>query len=290
VVIVACLPQNQDEMTKLEKEVAEAPTNTNVSLLLDLYNGWLQEHPEKSPDQKSILKKSVDVSLQHQRYGHALAALKGLAIDYADDEDTPSHLLQMRDILDKMGKTVAVRTLSKAFSEKYPGEEQSLSLAESASISVPLDTFIQNIGEQIFGEGAVSVNEDAARQYVDACEAYALVYQGSDNAAELLYKASETARTMRSTGKALELYEWLIRGYPDHKRSGQALFLRGFTYDNDLHDLEKARESYQTFLDKYPNDDFASSAQFLLENLGKSDDELLEVLQQRNAGQQKEPQ
>jgi TolA-binding protein len=45
--------------------------------------------------------------------------------------------------------------------------------------------------------------------------------------------------------------------------------------------LDKAKAVYEEFLRKYPEDEFAGSAQFLLDNLGKSDDELLEALQKK---------
>jgi TolA-binding protein len=38
--------------------------------------------------------------------------------------------------------------------------------------------------------------------------------------------------------------------------------------------------AYEAFLKKYPNDDFADDAQFLLKNLGKSPEEIIKGFEQ----------
>jgi TolA-binding protein len=53
-------------------------------------------------------------------------------------------------------------------------------------------------------------------------------------------------------------------------------------YDNDLKDFAKAGKYYNEFLTKYPNNDFTESAKFLLENLGKSEEELKKILDEKS--------
>ena len=285
-IAISCQEKLPAEMIALEKEVAVTPTNANVTQLLDLYSSWLQENPGVTPARKAILEKQLAVSTEHIRYTHALSALHGLIIDYHDDTKTSDRLLQIGEILTKMNKTVATQVLYQSFVSTYPDHAKTQELKTQYSSTVPVDTFIRNVGLQIYTDSTATINEIVARQYVDACEAYALVHHGSDQSAEYLHKASEMARTTRSIPKALSIYDWLLRAYPNHKRSAQALFLKGFTYDNDLKDFETAKVVYTEFLEKYPNDEFAPSARFLLENIGKSDDELLEALQKKAAENQ----
>ena len=116
------------------------------------------------------------------------------------------------------------------------------------------------------------LNRQAARNYVDVCEAYALTHPNDPKSADYLHKAAETARAIRTIPKALALYDWILEKYPNHDKAPQALFLKAFTYDNNLNDVENARENYEAFLAKYPEDDFADDTKFLLENLGKTDE------------------
>ena len=61
-----------------------------------------------------------------------------------------------------------------------------------------------------------------------------------------------------------------------------ALFMKAFLFDESLKDVENARKYYQEFIDKYPNHEFAKQAKLLMENLGKSQEEVLKSLQGKN--------
>ena len=73
---------------------------------------------------------------------------------------------------------------------------------------------------------------------------------------------------------------------PQHPKAPTALFMMGFIYENDLGDLNKAKETYQTFLNRYPNDpDYADDAQNALKFLGKSPEEIIREFEKKNARQ-----
>ena len=57
--------------------------------------------------------------------------------------------------------------------------------------------------------------------------------------------------------------------------------MQGFSYAEDLADEEKAREFYEAFIAKYPNDDFVDDAQILLQTLGKTDEEIFQQLEKK---------
>ena len=80
---------------------------------------------------------------------------------------------------------------------------------------------------------------------------------------------------MQNFQAAVDGYKLYLEKYPDAKRAPTALFLTAFLYHNELKYLDSARVYYQLFLAKYPANEMATSAQFELENLGKSPDELL---------------
>ena len=90
-----------------------------------------------------------------------------------------------------------------------------------------------------------------------------------------LSKAGETARLLRQFDKAIEIFGKIEKNYPESKAAAGAMFMKAFTLDNDLQKLDEAKLAYEAFLQKYPNDDFADDAQFLLKNLGKSPEEII---------------
>jgi TolA-binding protein len=74
---------------------------------------------------------------------------------------------------------------------------------------------------------------------------------------------------------AVDGYKLFLAKYPDGKKAPTVLFLIGFLYHNELKNLDSAKAFYERFLAKYPSHEMAMSAQFELQNLGKSPDEIL---------------
>jgi TolA-binding protein len=69
--------------------------------------------------------------------------------------------------------------------------------------------------------------------------------------------------------KAVNAYRVFYAQFPNSKEAPTALFLMGFIYNNELHNIDSARAAYKTFLEKYPGHDLAASAKFEMETLGK---------------------
>jgi outer membrane protein assembly factor BamD (BamD/ComL family) len=72
--------------------------------------------------------------------------------------------------------------------------------------------------------------------------------------------------------KALALFDQYLNDYPDHPKAPMCLFFKAFIYENLIRNLDKARETYLLFIEKYPSDDFTNDAKLALMNLGKSPD------------------
>lgn len=70
--------------------------------------------------------------------------------------------------------------------------------------------------------------------------------------------------------KAVETFSKIVAEFPDSlKVTAQSQFLIGFVYNNYAPDTSKARAAYKTFLEKYPDNELASSVKWEMENLGK---------------------
>ena len=107
--------------------------------------------------------------------------------------------------------------------------------------------------------------------------------QASDGARiDLLWKAGETARALQDFTEAESLFKEIYEKYPQSEQASKALFIHAFMCDEDLKQFDKAKSLYQSFLDKYPTSDFSDDAEILLEHLGKSDEEMLELLSKQN--------
>lgn len=97
---------------------------------------------------------------------------------------------------------------------------------------------------------------------------------------DYLWKAGETARAAKEFDTAESIFMELYAQNDHPDIATKALFLHAFMCDEDLKQYDKAKGLYEQFLQKHPDSDFSDDAEFLLKNLGKSDEEMLEMLNQ----------
>jgi tetratricopeptide (TPR) repeat protein len=147
--------------------------------------------------------------------------------------------------------------------------------------------------ETLLGEVAAdprNIDQEKADRYVAEAENYATAHRGDTSAVYFLFKAAEVATLQRKYDKAINLYELIESDFSTHPRAPQALFMQAFTYDENLGQEDMARQTYEAFINKYPDHDFADDAQVMLDNLGKTDEEILRELEARQqaAGQEKQ--
>ena len=182
-------------------------------------------------------------------------------------------------------KLLGVRWLDTALhsiGNREPQDPRTADLqAKIENKEIAADSILRYIGMNMFNDSTFRLNEAKANLYIDACEAAVIANPALPNAPEYLHRSAETARTLRNIPQAIKLYDWIIAKYPTNNRAATSLFLKAFTYDNDLKNFAEAGKFYNEFLAKYPNNEFAESAKFLLENLGKSEAELKQMLEDK---------
>lgn len=114
--------------------------------------------------------------------------------------------------------------------------------------------------------------KDVIARYTEIVEDY----PGSPEAEVALFRrASIRNNYTREPALAVMDYAQYARQYPDNEKTPLVMFLVGYIYNNELHQLDSAEAAYKRFLQKYPDNEMAASAQFELNTLGKSPDQLL---------------
>lgn len=89
-------------------------------------------------------------------------------------------------------------------------------------------------------------------------------------------KADKNLTEEQSFMQAISYYESVYLNFPDDLNSPNALFMAAFLYANEISNLDFARERYELFLEKYPDNEMAASARAELDNLGISAEEILQ--------------
>ena len=141
---------------------------------------------------------------------------------------------------------------------------------------------IKETEKKLVNDSTKMMNRPLAEEQLKTYNDFVNKFPDDKRSEEFLYKAADLANGMGKTPVALELYHRFCEKYPNSSKAAYALFLQGFIYENQLKNLDKAKELYTSFLTKYPSHELAKDAKFSLDNLGKSEEELIKMFEEKN--------
>ena len=116
---------------------------------------------------------------------------------------------------------------------------------------------------------------DSAQKLISLYSNYSDNYPQDSIATEYLFNAIDISLNLPQPQKTLQLIDRYLELYPQDSQAGTALFFKAFLYDQQLGDLDSAKQYYEQFLAQYPDHDFTDDAQAALKHLGKSPEELI---------------
>lgn len=129
----------------------------------------------------------------------------------------------------------------------------------------------------------IELDEALVKRAVLQYEDFAKAFPDDTLAPQFLYKAGEFYGIIGEHKKSLATYKRVYKEYKDFKKAPQCLFLQGFIYDDKMKDFNTSTRIYNQFLELYPQHELAESVKFLLENLGKSDEQIIRELEAKRA-------
>lgn len=277
--LIGCKDQDPElaKIGELEKQVETAPSAENTKALVDAYRQYIDTHPGEVEENADLLFKSASLQFHMNRLNGAVKALHEALRDYYPASKTPDNALLLATLYgDKLQNPIGASAVYEGFVEAFPDHPRSKGLRDSLlQGQIGLIAQIDSLRSRLYNDQTNRIDYEVANDFIGVCEIYGLLLPADQHTPDYLHEAAKTAGYIRSFPKALELYEWLYEKYPTHEKAAQALFMMGFTYDNEIKDIDKAKELYEAFIEKYPDNDFADDARFLLENLGKSDEEII---------------
>ena len=272
-----------EAIAALEKEVDAGASAEKMEELVALYEKYIERHPDETENNANFLHKAAYIQFNGRRYLAAVQFLKEALKQYYDSDKTPDNALFLASIYKAHLNSPAIGDAAYyAFLQAFPNHEKAAFVRDSVLVQpMDLTADVDSLRSKLFDEKASRYNTEVSNDFIGTCEMYALLLPDDEKAPDLLFEAARTAGYIRAFPKAVELYDWAYAKYPDFPKASQALFMMAFTYDNEMHNVEKARSLYEEFLKKYPDDEFTDDAQVLLQNLGKSEEEILKDLQKK---------
>ena len=280
--IWSCKKQGPPELKALKEAITahEAnPSATSADLIYAAYDSLVTSRGFGDPGTADLVAKVAGIAATQNNPLLALSYFRDYLVQYPDRPDQADRLYDAITVAEKLGAPELNDILYKEFAGRFADDQRTAALLEKvAQKETPADSILRSIGRTMFNDSTFRLNDARAHLYMTACEAAVMANPQFKNGPEYLHRAAETARTLREIPKAIELYDWIITKYPSDPQASTSMFLKAFTYDNDLKQFDKAGVLYNEYLTKYPSGEFAESAKFLLDNLGKSEQELLKML------------
>ncbi len=120
--------------------------------------------------------------------------------------------------------------------------------------------------------GAVNDFQKLVNEYPDSKYEFKALFE----LAKLYHgRVIQTLTKEESLTKAVELYKQVFEKNPKSEEGERALFMAGFLEANELNKFESAKETYNKFIETYPNSPLAASAKEEVKNLGIPPEEIL---------------
>jgi len=265
-----------------QKEAVAKDENGTLKprIAADLYQKYTA-YAEQFPDDKTrtpdyLLKGGELLNFMNNPVA-AAKSFEQVLVKYPKSKAAPQATLLLAGLYDdQLNKGIEAQELGQAFVNTFPNHPD----VEKAKYYLKpekerLDMRIIELEAQLYPESAAKIDPIAAGKLNRKYETYAKRFPKDEKAADYLYKAGEVARSTGDMRRSVSLLEQLYDDYRNYEKAPQALFLAGFIYENDLKNLDKAKEIYNTFMKKYPKHELAKSVEFSLQNLGKPADEII---------------
>jgi TolA-binding protein len=138
--------------------------------------------------------------------------------------------------------------------------------------------------EEILAEGNKFLEEGKITEAVESYEILINDYSDSESASDALSRLAgiyqnkqvKNISEKESLEKSSELFYKLFTDYPESHLAPMGLFMAGFVQANELKQFDKATNTYNLFIEKYPDHELAASAKEELENMGLTPEEILQ--------------
>ncbi|MEQ8703609.1 MAG: tetratricopeptide repeat protein [Phaeodactylibacter sp.] len=286
----SCTSEQQKRQSAIATLEAEAEGDTDAStakILIEAYEDYTTAYPDDDTFTPRYLYREAGLQYRQGDFSKAAELLKGLLKNHGGSEVTPQAMLMLGDVYNaelkqpKAGQ-MALQALTLRFPESASAKTAAGQLGDTM---IALEDELEALRMSIYDDSLARIDFRKADLYIQQSELYSLLLPDAESTPVILFRAGEIARSARNYEKALDLYDKLCKVYPEYEKAPQALFMQAFILDNDLKRFDEAGQLYQSFIDQYPDDDFASSAQVLLENLGKDEEEIIRNLNSKAATQ-----
>jgi TolA-binding protein len=121
------------------------------------------------------------------------------------------------------------------------------------------------------------------REIIDLYKDYIITFPKDTIVPYMYYKGGLMyLQYLADINESIACFEKLKEEYPKFKQTPVAVFTLAYIYSDRKKNGDKAKEYYKFMIDNYPNDSLTLQAKVLYDNIGKTDEDLWNYVQQQN--------
>ena len=131
---------------------------------------------------------------------------------------------------------------------------------------------------------ALVLDKTVASKAIADFNTYASNCKNDSLAPVFLFKAGQVAHAIGNFTQAQAMLNKCLNEYSDFKNRGAVLFLLAQIYDDPkmLNNEEEAKKLYEQIMKEYPKTSYAIDSKSAIQNLGKSDEQLVQEFLKKN--------
>lgn len=121
-----------------------------------------------------------------------------------------------------------------------------------------------------------------ANKLIDEYQKYFSEYKSDTTNINFLYNKAVTEFSINRFSDAVSTIDTLLFNYSSKHLRAESMMFKAFIYENRLKQYQKAEKTYLNIIRYFPGTEYSKSAEVNLNNLGKTDEELLKELKAKN--------
>lgn len=140
---------------------------------------------------------------------------------------------------------------------------------------------IDSLESVLFADAEANADPSAGMKLVREYARYYQMNTTDSLGIDMLFKAGEVSMGIGQGNLAVKYFRRVADDHADFPKSPEALFLCGFCEENLNRDTAQARFFYESFVKKFPEHKLAEDAQFSIQNMRMSDEDLIKMFQEK---------
>jgi TolA-binding protein len=278
----------QEDLIGLEQDYNEDKIGADA--LIKKLNEYTVRFPDDIATNARYMFRAGEIYFEQNDLNNAEITLKKGIDNYKQEDATPKSLKLLGDIYTKTNKLTEAITVFSKLTREHATHPTAKEAATAIPSEIALTQRMANLEKMMLDSSQSTIRGGIARELARTYQQYAIVKPDAEDATEKLMKASQNYGAVGDFINATTISKSIIELNPKTEFAKDAMFHIAYLY-GEMARYDKAKKEeydnnskkyYEMLIKGFPNDPLAKQSKLLIKNIGKTDDELLQDILNKN--------